>query len=64
MLDITYDGKCLSFTQIPIYLGVKLDSLLAYHLHLESLSGKLTSQVILIGKIAGLGWDASAAVFQ
>ena len=35
-LNISLDGKYLPFSQIPTYLGVKLDRSLTYHQHLES----------------------------
>ena len=57
-LIITLDGKCLSFIQISTYLGVKLDRLLTYHRHLESLRAKLTSQVALMRQLAESGWGA------
>ena len=46
--NISLDGKCLSFTQIPAHLGVKLDKSLTYRRHLDSLRG----------------WEANAAVLQ
>ena len=58
-LNVSLNGKCLPFTQIPIYLGVKLDRLLTYYRHLESLCGKLISHVALMRRFAGTGWGAN-----
>ena len=63
-LNVSLDGKCLPFTQIPTYLGVKLDRSLTYHRHLESLCGKLTSFVALMRWLARLGWGANEAVLR
>ena len=63
-LTVTPDGKCLFFTKIPTYLGVKLKRLLTYYQHIESLRLKLTSHVAFMRVLAGLGWGASAAVLR
>ena len=63
-LNVSLDGKCLPFTQVPIYLGVKLDRLLTYHQHLESLHGKLTSCITLMRLLAGSGWGANELLFE
>ena len=63
-LNVSLDGKCLPFTQIPTYLGVKLDRSLTYHRHLDSLCGKLTSCLALMRRLARLGWGANGAVLR
>ena len=62
-LNITLDGKCMSFTQIQIYLGVIMDGSLPYHRLFESLRGKLSSHIVLMRRFVGLGWNTSAVVF-
>ena len=63
-LNISLDRKWLSFIQIPTYLSVKLDWLLMYHQHHESLCEKLTSCIALMRRPVVVGWGTKTAVLQ
>jgi len=49
----------MSATQ-PTYLGVTLDRMLSYRVHLEKTAGKLKNRNNLLMKLAGSTWGASA----
>ena len=59
-LDVFVDNKRLVFQQAPKYLGLRLDRMLNIKLHLEEVTGKVTSRVSLIRRLAGTTWGASA----
>ena len=58
------NNEILPFCSEPKYLGIPLDRSLTYRRHLESLRKKLTSQVALLGRLAGSGWGAGATTLR
>ena len=64
-LTINVEGRALTFSTIPTYLGVKLDRALTFRQHLESLQKKTSnsrwaSETIM----AGSSWDAGAITLR
>ena len=59
-LKVAAEGRIFPFSAEPTYLGVKLDRLLTYRRHLESLRKKLTTRVGLLRCLAGSSWEAGA----
>ena len=52
------------FCPVTTYLGVKLDRSLSYRPHLEALRKKLCARVLLLRRLAGTGWGASAKTLR
>ena len=63
-LQVKYNNETLPFYSEPKYLGVTLEWSLTYCQHLDSLRKKLTSCVVLLGRLAGFGWGAEAINLQ
>ena len=63
-LSVELNGKLLSFSDTPKYLGITLDRSLTYRRHLESLRKKLSARVSLIRRLAGTIWGAGASVLR
>ena len=63
-LDVFVDNRRLVSQQATKYLGVRLDRMLNFKQHLEEVSGKITSTVSLIHRIAGTTWGASAKILR
>ena len=63
-LNIFVNGQALPFCVKPIYLGIKLDRVLTFCRHLESLRKTLTSHVELLRRLAGSSWGADATVLR
>ena len=58
------DNKRLVFQQAQKYLGVRLDGMLTFKQHIEDVSGKVTSRVSLIRRLAGTTWGACAKTLR
>ena len=52
-LKIAAEGRILSFSAEPTYVGIKLDRSLTYRRHLKSLCKRLTTRVDLLRRLAG-----------
>ena len=63
-LKVCNIGKTLPFCPVPTYLGVKLDRSLTYRPHLEALRKKLCARVLLLRRLVGTGWGASAKTLR
>ena len=63
-LKVKNNGKILPFRPVPTYLGVKLDRALTYRHHLEALRQKLSTRILLLRRLAGLGWGAGAKALR
>ena len=59
-LKLYVTPKRFSLCPVSIYLGVKLDKTLTCRPHLEALRKKLSASVLLLSRLAGSGWGASA----
>ena len=59
-LSVYLDGQHLQHECNPTYLGVTLDRTLSYREHLTKTAGKLKNRNILLMKLAGSTWGASA----
>ena len=57
-MDVFFDNKRLVFQQAPKYLRVHLDRMLNLKQHLEYMTGKVTSRVSHIRRLAGTNWGA------
>jgi len=64
LLKVDYNNEILPFCSDTKYLGVTLDSSLAYRRHLESLRKKLTSRVALLKRLTGSSWGAGATILR
>ena len=63
-LKVAAEGRILPFSAEQTYLGVKLDRLLTYRQHLESLRKKLTTRIGLFRCLAGSSWGAGARTLR
>ena len=63
-IDWLIEGRALSFSTTPTYLGVKLDRALTFRQYLESLRKKLTTRVGLLRRLAGSSWGAGAIALR
>ena len=63
-LDVFVYNKRLVFQQAPKYLGVRVDRMLNFKQRLEEVTGKVTSRVSLIRRLAGTTWGASAKHYR
>ena len=59
-LKVYVDNKLLPFCSVPTYLRVKLDRLLTFRHHLETLRKKLPNRVTLLRRLARSGRGAGA----
>ena len=58
--QVYLDGQRLRHECHPTYLGVTLDRMLSYKVHLTKTAGKLKNRNNLLMKLAGSTWSASA----
>ena len=58
------NNKILPFCPVPTYLGVKLDRVLTYRHHLETLHKKLSTRVSLLRRLLDSGWGAGAKILR
>ena len=63
-LKVKNNVNILPFFPVPTYLGVKLDSGLTYHHHLEALRKKLSTHVSLLRRLAGFKWSAGVKTLR
>ena len=63
-LNIFVNGQVLPFCAEPTYLDIKLDRLLTFRRHLESLRKKLTFRFGILQRLAGSSWGANDSVFR
>ena len=63
-LKVNNNGKILPFCPVPTYLGVKLDRVLTYRRHLEALHKILFMHILLLRRLVGSGWGASAKILR
>ena len=62
-LDVFLDKNIWCFSKLQS-LGVRLDRMLNFKQHLEDVTGKVTSRVSLIRRLAGATWGASAKTLR
>ena len=58
------NDRRLPFCPTPTYLGVKQDRLLTFRHHLMALRKKVSSRVIPLRRLVGLGWGAGAKTLR
>jgi Reverse transcriptase (RNA-dependent DNA polymerase) len=64
VMDTQFAGTGGQHVDHPKYLGVTLDRLLTYNLHLTKTGKKVAARLNLVRKLAGTNWGASAETLR